>query len=224
MLNYDPKKDKINPKCCQICVQRLEEKKCDVIFPNQSFAHLQQLQSLMGLVLVSSQPSWFCLTCLSRNLGLSGLAKMSWPFLMRFTKVHVPLGVELLQGLLLPLDQLVHVLDAGRSDVSGGGEHDPVQELDVRLQLVPVGVASPVEVDHDLGLGHGRDELLVLLDKVVQQVVHLVLGPLSHQDLQNLPQPFLHLDTLQVFTQGLKIITILISNTFFCSQTDLVLF
>ena len=33
-LNYDPKKDKINPKHCQICVQRLEEKKSDVIFPN----------------------------------------------------------------------------------------------------------------------------------------------------------------------------------------------
>ena len=34
MLNYDLKKDKINPKHCQICVQRLEEKKSDVIFPN----------------------------------------------------------------------------------------------------------------------------------------------------------------------------------------------
>ena len=34
MLNYDPKKDQINPKRCQICVQRLEEKKSDVIFPN----------------------------------------------------------------------------------------------------------------------------------------------------------------------------------------------
>ena len=38
MLNYDPKKDKINPKRCQICVQiqRLEEKISDVIFPNLS--------------------------------------------------------------------------------------------------------------------------------------------------------------------------------------------
>ena len=34
MLNYDPKKDKINPKRCQICVLRLEEKKSDVIFHN----------------------------------------------------------------------------------------------------------------------------------------------------------------------------------------------
>ena len=36
MLNYDPKKDIyiIYPKCRQICVQRLEEKKSDVIFPN----------------------------------------------------------------------------------------------------------------------------------------------------------------------------------------------
>ena len=35
MLNYDPKKDIINPKRCQIWVQRLEEKKSDVIFPNR---------------------------------------------------------------------------------------------------------------------------------------------------------------------------------------------
>ena len=34
MFNYDSKKDKINLKRCHICVQRLEEKKYDVIFPN----------------------------------------------------------------------------------------------------------------------------------------------------------------------------------------------
>ena len=34
MLNYDPKKDIVNPKRCQIYVQRLEGEKSDVIFPN----------------------------------------------------------------------------------------------------------------------------------------------------------------------------------------------
>ena len=36
MLNYDPKKDKINPTHCQICVQRLEEKKSNIEDINNS--------------------------------------------------------------------------------------------------------------------------------------------------------------------------------------------
>ena len=46
MLNYDPKKDIINPKRCQICVQRLEEKKSDVIFPNLSNVLIENLSIL----------------------------------------------------------------------------------------------------------------------------------------------------------------------------------
>ena len=48
MLNYDPKKDKINPKRCQLCVQRLEEKKSDVIFHNLHIYHI--LEVLLGLI------------------------------------------------------------------------------------------------------------------------------------------------------------------------------
>ena len=159
-VNYDPKKGKINPKCCQI-------------FPNRSFAHLQQLQSLLGLCLLPAILVLFDVPL--EELGLVGVGEDELALLDEVHH-HVPLGVELLQGLLLPLDQLIHVLDAGGHGVPGRGEHDAVQELDVRLQLVSIGI----EVDHDLGLGHSRDELLVLLDKVVQQVVYLVLGPLSH--------------------------------------------
>merc|ERR1711884_304622 len=65
---------------------------------------------------------------------------------------HSSLGVELSQGLLLPLDQLVNILNARGGDVPGGGQHDTVQELNMGLQLVTVGVALPVEVHHDGGL------------------------------------------------------------------------
>merc|ERR1719461_1789275 len=54
---------------------------------------------------------------------------------------HSSLGVELSQGLLLPLNQLVNILNARGGDVSGGGQHDTVQELNMGLQLVTVGVA-----------------------------------------------------------------------------------
>ena len=70
--------------------------------------------------------------------------------------------------LLLTLDQLLHVLDAAGSNVSGGAEHDAVQELNVRLEVVAVGVALPVEVDLDLGCGDGWDEVFVLLDQSFQ--------------------------------------------------------
>ena len=49
MLNYDPKKDIINPKRCQICVQRLEEKKSDVIFPNTNYEDALDVMRLDSL-------------------------------------------------------------------------------------------------------------------------------------------------------------------------------
>ena len=67
---------------------------------------------------------------------------------------HVALGLQLGQGLLLTLDQLVHVLDAAGSNVSGGGEHDTVKELNMGLELVTVGVTLPVQVNHHLGTGY----------------------------------------------------------------------
>merc|ERR1719494_552936 len=65
---------------------------------------------------------------------------------------NVLLGVELDKGLLLPLDELIDILNAGGSNVTGGGEHDAVKELDMGFELVSVGVALPVQVDHDGGL------------------------------------------------------------------------
>jgi len=76
--------------------------------------------------------------------------------------------LQLSERLLLTLNQLLHILDAAWSDVPGGAEHDAVQELDVRLEVVAVGVALPVEVDLDLGCGDGRDEIFVLLDQRFQ--------------------------------------------------------
>ena len=118
-----------------------------------------------------------------------------------------PLGLKLAEGLLLPLDQLLNVLDAAGSDVSGGAEHDAVQELDVRLELVAVCVALPVEVHLDLGLEDGGNELLVLLDEGIELgdlFGPLFLASLSHQDFKDLFQPFLDLATLQVFAKSLE--------------------
>merc|ERR1719278_2152027 len=61
----------------------------------------------------------------------------------------VPLSIELRERLLLSLNQFINILQTGRSDVSGGGQHDSVQELNMGLQLVTVGVALPVEIHHD---------------------------------------------------------------------------
>ena len=96
---------------------------------------------------------------------------------------HNPLGLKLIQGLLLPLNELIHILDTGWGDVTGGGKHDTIQELNMGLQLVTVGVALPVEVHHDGGLLDVGDELLVLEDELVQLVMFvlpLVLGTLGH--------------------------------------------
>merc|ERR1719211_537402 len=52
---------------------------------------------------------------------------------------------------LLALNQFINILQAGWSDVSGGGQHDSVQELDMGLQLITIGVALPVQIHHDSG-------------------------------------------------------------------------
>ena len=118
-----------------------------------------------------------------------------------------PLGLELAEGLLLSLNQLLHVLDTAWRNVSRRAEHDAVKELDVRFKLVTVGVALPVEIDFDLGLEDGGDQLLVLLDQGIELgnlVGSLFLASLSHQDFQDLFQPFLDLAALQIFAKSLK--------------------
>merc|ERR1719494_144802 len=112
-------------------------------------------------------------------------------------------------GLLLPLNELIDILHAGGSNVTGGGEHDAIKELNMGLQLVTVGVALPVQINHDRGLLDAGNELLVLLDEHIQLLILgllLGLGSLGHQDLEDLVQPLLHLSTLEILAEGLEVV------------------
>merc|ERR550532_1626691 len=116
------------------------------------------------------------------------------------------LGVELGERLLLSLNKLINILETRWGNVSGGGQHDSVKELNMGLQLVSVGVAFPVEIHHDSGLLDIGDELLVLLDegvKLSELSVFLFLGALSHQNLQDLLEPFPDFSSLEVFAERL---------------------
>merc|ERR1719362_184972 len=122
---------------------------------------------------------------------------------------NVLLGIKLDKGLLLPLNELINILHAGGSNVTGGREHDAVEELNMGLQLVTVGVALPVQVNHDRGLLNAGNELLVLLDEHIQLLILGLLlgfGSLGHQDLKDLVQPLLHLSTLKILAEGLEVV------------------
>ena len=165
----------------------------------------QQCQPLLGLLLGVVPADLNALDMALEELGLVGVLEDALAFVNEVVD-NDSLGLQLQQRLFLALDQLVDILDAGRGNVPGGGHHDAVKELDVGLELITIGIALPVEVHHDLGLGDRGDELFVLLDENVQLVglaLALVLGPLGHQDLENLGQPLLDLGPLQVFAEGL---------------------
>merc|ERR1719170_39487 len=169
---------------------------------------LEQLQSVLSLLLGVIPAFLDPLDIALKELGLVGVFQDLLTLLNQVIH-NIPLGIQLDKGLLLPLDELIDILHAGGSNVTGGGEHDAVKELDMRLQLVTVGVALPVQVDHDGGLLNAGDELLVLLDEHVQLLILgllLGLGPLSHQDLEDLVQPFLHLSTLKILAEGMEVI------------------
>merc|ERR1719220_1201489 len=169
---------------------------------------LQKLQPLLGLHLGVVPAKLDARNMALQELGLVRVLKDLLAFVDQILH-HAPLGLQLDKGLLLPLDQLIHVLYTGGGDVSGGGEHDAVEELNMGLQLVTIGVALPVEVHHHLGLHHSWDELLVLLDQVLKKLLFLgseVLGPLSHEDLQDLGKPFLHLSSLKILAEGMEVV------------------
>merc|ERR1719464_993731 len=110
-------------------------------------------------------------------------------------------------GLLLSLNKLINILKTRGSDVSGGGEHDSIKELNMGLKLITIGIALPVEVHHNSGLLDIGDELLVLLDqgvKLAKLGVLLILGALSHQDLKNLLEPLSDLGPLKILTEGVE--------------------
>merc|ERR1711971_668513 len=120
---------------------------------------------------------------------------------------NIPLGVQLGEGLLLSLNELINILNARGGNVSGGGKHDSIKELNMGFELITIGVALPVEIHHDSGLLDIGDQLLVLLNETFKLVVFLllqVLGALSHQDLQDLSQPFLDLSPLQIFAERVE--------------------
>merc|ERR1740123_1016248 len=151
----------------------------------------EKLQSLSGLVL-GVLPS--VLDSLDIGLKELGLVWILEDDLTLGNKVcdNVPLGVQLGERLLLSLNKLINILKTRGSDVSGGGEHDSIKELNMGLELITIGVALPVEVHHNSGLLDIGDELLVLLDqgvKLAKLGVLLILGALSHQDLKNLLEP-----------------------------------
>ena len=81
---------------------------------------------------------------------------------------NAPLGLKLVQRLFLPLNQLFNVLNTAGSNVTGGAEHDSIQELNMGFQFITEGVTLPVEINLDLGLEDGGDEILVFLDQGFQ--------------------------------------------------------
>merc|ERR1719317_1665240 len=112
---------------------------------------LEQLQSVLSLLL-GVIPAF--LDPLDIALKELGLVRVFQDNLTLGNEINnnVLLGVELDKGLLLPLDELINILNAGGSNVTGGGEHDAVKELNMGFELVSVGVALPVQVNHDLCL------------------------------------------------------------------------
>ena len=75
---------------------------------------------------------------------------------------------QLGEGFFLPLNQFFNVLNAAGSNVTGGAEHNAIQEFNVWLELVTIGITLPVEIDHDLGLHDSGNQLFVLLNQQVE--------------------------------------------------------
>merc|ERR1719323_1611359 len=121
---------------------------------------LEQLQSVLSLLLGVIPAFLDPLDIALKELGLVGVFQDLLTLLNQVIH-NIPLGIQLDKGLLLPLDELIDILNTGGSNVTGGREHDAVKELNMGLQLVTVGVALPVQVNHDGGLLNAGDELLV---------------------------------------------------------------
>merc|ERR1719412_2135925 len=170
----------------------------------------KELQSIRGLLLGIIPTLLNPLDITLKELGFVRVLKDD---LALSNEVHnnIPLAIKLNQGLLLPLNELIHILDTGWGDVTGGGKHDTIQELNMGLQLITIGVALPVEIHHERSLLYIWDQLLMLLDKNTKFLILsflLRLGPLCHQDLKNLVKPLLHLSTLKVLAEGLEVVSL----------------
>merc|ERR1719508_141763 len=107
----------------------------------------------------------------------------------------------------MAFNELIYTFDARGSDFSGGGHHDSIEELNMGLELVAVSIALPVEIHHHLSLHHGRDQVFVVLDGLIQ-LIHFVLSLRSssfgHQDLKDMSQPFLDLSLLEILAESVE--------------------
>ena len=94
-------------------------------------------------------------------------------------------GLHLSKWLLLPLNQLLDILNTAGSNVTSRAKHDSIQELNMGFQLITISVTFPVEINFDLGLENSWNEFLMLGNDNVQfacVVGPLVFASLSHQD------------------------------------------
>merc|ERR1712170_184423 len=95
-------------------------------------------------------------------------------------------------------------------DVSCGRQHDSVKELNMRFELISIGITLPVEINHDSCFLDIWDKLFMLLDKGIKKIMlllSLILGSLSHQDFKDLGKPFLDFCPLKVFTKRIESIS-----------------
>merc|ERR1719331_1634925 len=111
----------------------------------------EQLQPILRLLLGVIPALLDPLDIALKELGLVGMLQDNLTLGNEINN-NILLGIKLDKGLLLPLNELIDILHAGGSDVTGGREHDAVEELNMGLQLITVGVALPVQIDHDRGL------------------------------------------------------------------------
>merc|ERR1719270_902657 len=123
---------------------------------------------------------------------------------------NVSLGIQLGKRFLLSLNELINILKTRWSNISGGRQHDSIKELNMGLKLITISIALPVEINHYSCLLDIGDKFLMLLDqsvKLSQLSVSLVFGTLSHQDFQNLLEPFPHFSPLKVFAERIECVS-----------------
>merc|ERR1719481_347008 len=155
---------------------------------------IEELKPLLGLQLGFLPSIGDSLDMTLKEFGFVGVFKDDLT-LSNEVSHNGPLGVKLGEGLLLPLNQLIDILDTGWSNLTSGRQHDSVKEFNMGLQLVTIGIALPVQINHNGSLLDGGDELLVLLDEDLELFVLSlgeILGSAFHEDLQDLSKPFLH--------------------------------
>merc|ERR1719481_919895 len=155
---------------------------------------IEELKPLLGLQLGFLPSIGDSLDMTLKEFGFVGVFKDDLT-LSNEVSHNGPLGVKLGEGLLLPLNQLINILDTGWSNLTSGRQHDSVKEFNMGLQLVTIGIALPVQINHNGSLLDGGDELLVLLDEDFELFVlslREILGSAFHKDLQDLSKPLLH--------------------------------